>query len=181
MLKELDDLIERILLVYEDVSGQWVKSEKYLRVNLKKTCVSEIYNNDVLLDLVLAYRGFILRNEKVKKFAFSPEKLGKGVNMRVKTQNKCLNDLAGIRIFVSDYVVHEEIQSHIKESYPRLKCIDASKNGYIATHVYFKMDNFSFQWELQIWRNEDKDNNLVSHKQYKQDYIKWECNSKRSM
>lgn len=202
MLKELDDLIERILLVYEDVSGQWVKSEKYLRVNLKKTCVSEIYKNDILLDLVLAYRGFILRNNQVKKFAFDPEKLGQDVNMRVKTQNsieykienyivnhekgkvpihKCLNDLAGIRFFISDHIIHEKIQKYIKEKFPQLKCIDASKNGYIATHVYFKRDNFSFLWELQIWRNKDKDNNLVSHKQYKQDYVKWECNSKRSM
>lgn len=95
--------------------------------------------------------------------------------------NKCLNDLVGIRAFVSDDVSHEEIRKHIKDSHPELKCIDSSKADYIATHVYFKTDNFSFPWELQIWRNEDREDNFKSHKQYKQEYVKWENDGERDV
>lgn len=44
--------------------------------------------------------------------------------------------------------------------------------------VYFKEDNFSFQWELQVWNKEDEENNINSHKKYKQDYTKWEIENK---
>jgi hypothetical protein len=52
------------------------------------------------------------------------------------------------------------------------------RNKYIATHVYFKKDNFSFPWELQIWNKKDEEENILSHKMYKQHYIKWENNNK---
>lgn len=202
MLKELDDLIERILLVYEDVSGQWVKSEKYLRVNLKKTCVSRVQKESGILDLIWAYRNFIEDNGVIANTAFELNKFRQTISIRIKTQNsieykiekyifsrekgmmpvnKCLNDLVGIRVFVSDDVSHKNIREHIDDSYPKLKCIDSSKDDYIATHIYFKTDNFSFPWELQIWRNEDRENNLKSHKQYKQEYIKWENSGGRDV
>lgn len=202
MLKELDDLIERILLVYEDVSGQWVKSEKYLRVNLKKTCVSRVQKESGILDLIWAYRNFIEDNGVIANTAFELNKFRQTISIRIKTQNsieykiekyifsrekgmvpvnKCLNDLVGIRVFISDDVSHKNIREHIDDSYPKLKCIDSSKDDYIATHIYFKTDNFSFPWELQIWRNEDRENNLKSHKQYKQEYIKWENSGGRDV
>lgn len=202
MLKELDDLIERILLVYEDVSGQWVKSEKYLRVNLKKTCVSRVQKEAGILDLIWAYRNFIEDNGVIANTAFELNKFRQTISIRIKTQNsieykiekyifsrekgmvpvnKCLNDLVGIRVFISDDVSHKNIREHIDDSYPKLKCIDSSKDDYIATHIYFKTDNFSFPWELQIWRTEDRENNLKSHKQYKQEYIKWENSGGRDV
>ena len=202
MLKELDDLIERILLVYEDVSGQWVKSEKYLRVNLKKTCVSRVQKESGILDLIWAYRNFIEDNGVIANTAFELSGFRQTISIRIKTQNsieykiekyifsrekgmvpvnKCLYDLVGIRVFISDDVSHKNIREHIDDSYPKLKCIDSSKDDYIATHIYFKTDNFSFPWELQIWRTEDRENNLKSHKQYKQEYIKWENSGGRDV
>ena len=60
-----------------------------------------------------------------------------------------------------------------------LKCIDSSKDvGYIATHIYFKKDNYSFPWELQIWDKTHENSNIMLHEQYKQDYIKWEEENK---
>lgn len=172
-----------------------MKSEKYLRVNLKKTCVSRVQKESGILDLIWAYRNFIEDNGVIANTAFELSEFGQTINIRIKTQNsieykiekyifsrekgmmpvnKCLNDLVGIRVFISDKVSHKNIREHIEDSYPKLKCIDSSKDGYIATHIYFKTDNFSFPWELQIWRTEDRENNLKSHKQYKQEYIKWE-------
>lgn len=55
-----------------------------------------------------------------------------------------------------------------------LKCYDASKDGYVATHIYFKNGNYSFQWELQIWDKFHEKTNIISHEQYKQEYTKWE-------
>ena len=55
-----------------------------------------------------------------------------------------------------------------------MKCIDSSKKAYKATHIYFKQDNWNFQWELQIWNKENEINNINSHEKYKQGYVKWE-------
>lgn len=38
--------------------------------------------------------------------------------------------------------------------------------------------NNLFPWELQIWKKEDEENNLISHKMYKQDYTSWESEHK---
>ena len=67
--------------------------------------------------------------------------------------NKCFNDLYGIRIIFNENIDHNKIKSFIENKYKeKLKCIDSSKEeGYVATHVYFKNNNYSFLWELQIW------------------------------
>ena len=45
-----------------------------------------------------------------------------------------------------------------------------------AIHIYFgnEIDNTCFQWELQLWYENDEQINLKSHNIYKQDYVKWE-------
>lgn len=63
--------------------------------------------------------------------------------------NKCVNDLFGIRIICDGEIDFEDLQNHINCSYG-LKCINAAKADYIATHIYFKRDNYSFPWELQV-------------------------------
>ena len=62
--------------------------------------------------------------------------------------------------------------------YSDLKCINSSKDEYNATHIYFKKDNYTFQWELQVWNKVDEANNINSHERYKQDYVKWENENK---
>ena len=92
--------------------------------------------------------------------------------------NKCLNDLFGIRIICTKKIENEQIKQLVKLKFKHLKCIDSSKQDYKATHIYFRQDNFNFQWELQIWNKEDEMNNINSHEKYKQDYIKWEKENK---
>ena len=92
--------------------------------------------------------------------------------------NKCFNDLFGIRMICPEKFEYYEIEKFVKAKY-KLKCIDSSKiEGYRAIHIYFKQNNFSFQWELQIWSKEDEFNNIISHEKYKQDYIRWEKENK---
>ena len=92
--------------------------------------------------------------------------------------NKCLNDIFGIRLITKDNYSFDEIKIFMKNKYPKLKVIDSTKGQYKATHVYFKEDNFSYQWELQIWNENDEEKNIYSHEIYKQDYAKWERENK---
>ncbi|WP_270613221.1 hypothetical protein [Coprococcus sp. AM97-35] len=94
--------------------------------------------------------------------------------------NKCLNDLFGVRIIIDSSFTHDDLADHLKAKYSMLKLTNASKNGYIASHLYFMMDNQLFPWKLQIWQKQDEMNNLASHKLYKQDYTSWENNYKNS-
>ena len=93
--------------------------------------------------------------------------------------NKCINDLFGIRIFLREPLTFDEVYSFIEDTYPnRYRCIDSSKFDYKAVHLYFKENNQSFPWELQIWNMCDMDSNFSSHKKYKQEYTAWEKESK---
>lgn len=91
--------------------------------------------------------------------------------------NKCFNDLYGIRIILSGSFKYDEIKEFVEKRYS-LKCINSSKGEYVATHIYFKKNNYSFQWELQVWDKEHEINNIRSHEKYKQDYTKWEKENK---
>lgn len=55
----------------------------------------------------------------------------------------------------------------------KFTCIDASKNGYKAIHIYLRESNYSPSREVQIWNQEDISSNISSHAFYKQDYCKY--------
>ena len=200
MLKDLDKLIQFIQFEYSEFNEKWKNNENYDKINLNKYEVRNLLDNETLLNNVFNYREFINENNiklimDFKKFNTKTIK----VNIRAKTKNsieykiknytqnheegkipinKCLNDLFGIRFITQKNLSYEEIAKLINEKYNNLKCIDSSKKEYKATHIYFKEDNYLFQWELQIWNKEDEINNINSHEKYKQDYIKWERENK---
>ena len=200
MLKDLDKLIQFIQFEYSEFNEKWKNNENYDKINLNKYEVRNLLDNETLLNNVFNYREFINENNiklimDFKKFNTKTIK----VNIRAKTKNsieykiknytqnheegkipinKCLNDLFGIRFITQKNLSYEEIAKLINEKYNNLKCIDSSKKEYKATHIYFKEDNYLFQWELQIWNKEDEINNINSHERYKQDYIKWERENK---
>ncbi|WP_044736534.1 hypothetical protein [Geobacillus kaustophilus] len=91
--------------------------------------------------------------------------------------NKCLNDLLGFRIIIDDFdhncVYFDALCESIKAEY-KIRKMNASKNGYKATHIYFYGEsNTYFPWELQIWNSSDEDQNEQSHRIHKQEYVKW--------
>lgn len=200
---QLGELIEKILIVYQKICLDWTNSKQYIKINLKKKSISSIKEDENFLELMGAYRDFINLNAGMIDFIFWLDKINMIINTRVKTRNsiefkienyiinhekgkipinKCLNDLFGIRvIFPDENITQQDIQNYIKLQYPELKCIDSSKGNYKATHVYFKYNNFLFPWELQIWLQNDKENNLKSHKKYKQEYTNWETRSKEGV
>lgn len=110
------------------------------------------------------------RLDKIVNYRFTKKEQGK------VSINKCLNDLLGFRIYVDDFMHGIETNDIIKTELTGLniKVNDSSKMGYRATHVYFSNgNNKCFPWELQIWNNEDRKSNDMSHSLHKQGYTKW--------
>lgn len=201
MLDELENLIAFISSEYGRLYDKWKKSSLYIPINQKSKLVKNIVEDDSIYNSILNYRQFINENHLEFKMAMDKLNLSSQVNSRVKAQNsiefklenymsskhnfgegpinKCFNDLYGIRIIFNKSVTHKEIENFIKKRFGNdLKCIDSSKGEYVATHIYFKIDNFSYQWELQVWNKENEKNNILSHEKYKQDYTKWEKENK---
>lgn len=202
MIKDLEKLIICLMDEYQKINDEWVRSERYWPVNMKTTQVSELAVDEGLLSYVLDYRSFM--NEKVVELSLKVQRLQleSFVSSRVKAVNsiqykidnykknheqgkvainKCLNDIFGIRLICFERITICEIQRFIQEKFPNLKCIDSSKKegNYVAVHIYFgKGDNHRFQWELQIWDFEHLENNFLSHRRYKQSYVKWELENK---
>ena len=201
MLSELDILINSINDQYKQLCTKWKNNNSYIPIHQKKKQVKDIVNNDKILNTIMDYRLFLNENHFDIKLAFEQLHLQSEVNSRVKAQNsiefkinnymtakheygevplnKCFNDLYGIRIILKDNIDYITIKTFINEKYnENLKCYNASKDNYVATHIYFKEDNYSFQWELQIWDRYHYENNIISHEKYKQDYTKWEEENK---
>ena len=179
---------------------KWEQSDYYTKINLKNTQVCDLLENKLILDAIVNYREFINQNNikllmDFKKFNSE----NATVNIRTKAKNsiefkienyiknhengkvpisKCFNDLFGIRIICSKELSFDEVLKLINTKYDNLKCIDSTKNDYKATHIYFKKDNYAFQWELQVWNKIDETNNIISHEKYKQDYVRWENENK---
>ena len=179
MLDELQNLMNFIQSEYIQFNKKWQNSIYYTKINLKNNLIVDLSENEEMLNAVFSYREFINENNiqllmDFKQFNTENAK----VNIRTKAKNsieykitnyiknhengkvpinKCLNDLFGIRIICTQKIEKEQIiKSIIKPHFKNLKCIDSSKQDYKATHIYFKQDNFNFQWELQIWNKKTK-------------------------
>ena len=199
---ELQLLIDQIQYLYENITDIWEKVNTN-NINFKKMQVRDIDNDGTIYVTVNQYVGFLNEQSSIILTNLqSSYNYFNQINARVKTQNsielkiqnyktqkhglgkipinKCLNDLFGLRIILKNPLTYKEIYGFIRKTYGnKYKCIDSSKLGYKATHLYFKKDNMSFQWELQIWNNCDRENNLSSHKKYKQEYTTWEKETKK--
>lgn len=196
---ELKALIEYIQSVYTDVTFEWLDAAN-TKINLKKSQVSQIDVDGTIYKSIMGYVQFL--NERSAGISLQLSSVCScQVTARVKAQNsieykiqnykteqhefgkvpinKCVNDLFGVRIFLETPLTFDEIRAFIDDTYQgKYRCIDSSKFDYKAVHIYFKENNYSFPWELQIWNKHDADSNFASHKKYKQEYTTWEKESK---
>ncbi len=196
---ELKDLMDYIQTVYSEVTDEWFNGT-VARINLKKLQVSDIDTDGDIYQHIMGYVQLL--NDKSADITLRLSGVCTcTVTARVKAQNsieykiqtyktdrhefgkvpinKCVNDLFGLRIFLSMPLTFEDINRFIEDTYQgKYKCIDSSKLDYKAVHVYFRKNNQSFPWELQIWNMCDAENNFASHKKYKQEYTTWEKESK---
>lgn len=199
MFEDLKILVDYIQTVYDDITDNWINSE-HAKVNLKRTLVSDLESEGTVYQNIMDYTQ-LLKDQSTFIVMELSVLCTCPVTARIKTKNsiefkiqkykteshefgkipvnKCINDLFGVRIVLEEPADYETIQAFIEGTYGgRYKCIDSSKGEYKATHIYFRRDNLSFPWELQIWNKVDVDENFKSHKRYKQDYTVWEKESK---
>ena len=196
---ELKELIDYIQLVYSMVTDEWLQNARE-KINLRKTQVSDIDADGTIYQSIMEYVQLL--NERSADITLSLSSVCScQVTARVKTQNsieykiqnyktdrhefgkvsinKCVNDLFGVRIIFDTPLSYEEVLAFVEEVYHgKYRCIDSSKLDYKATHLYFRENNQSFPWELQIWNRCDVESNFASHKKYKQEYTTWEKESK---
>lgn len=198
MFEVLDQLIDRLLSFYDMLNEDWTGLEFFNSINLKKKCVADIQNEESIWSSILQYRKFMTVHQlDVLQEVGKLQSEDNHISVRIKQLNsieykifryntgglkgkipinKCLNDLFGIRIIIDGFFDYCDLEEHIETRYPGMKLIDASKDGYIASHLYIMQTNQLFPWELQTWKKEDERNNLASHKLYKQAYTSWENN-----
>lgn len=197
-INELDKLINYIMEKHNSINNEWMASNENNKYNLRNKKVTDILKNNELSDYIFDYRNFInlyyaslfqeinnlgLNNQveiRIKMYNSLQDKINRYC-IELKHENgyipinKCVNDLLGFRIIFSKSIDMSQIIDYINNKYDNLICIDSSKDGYIATHIYFTKDsNFKFRWELQLWNLESYDNNKKCHEIYKQDYTKYE-------
>lgn len=116
---------------------------------------------------------------RVKEWDSLTDKVDRYMNRSEKGKvplKKCLNDTVGFRLCLTASPDREQLLQALKTVFcdsTRFRCTDAMKNDYTAIHVYIQESNFSPSWELQIWNGEDRENNLISHKTYKQNYTEY--------
>ena len=196
---ELKALIDYVQSVYDEITNIW-QEQAICKINLKKSQVKDIDIDGKIYSTINEYVKLLNKQSSIV-FIQLPSICSSQVTARVKAQNsielkiqnyktakhefgkvpinKCFNDLFGVRILLKKPLSYDEITAFIKQTYDdKYKCIDSSKLEYKATHLYFKQGNTNFQWELQIWNECDRENNLKSHKKYKQEYTTWEKESK---
>lgn len=199
ILKSVNILVEDLISLHDSFSKDFLNQyEKPL--NLKKLLISEVFVQEQsiilpsFLDYVLDYHNklgqlmasielefqydYMDCRTRIKQKDSIINKLvyyrdGKSEQGKVPVK-KCLNDLFGVRIILDEFE-HNEL-SDLCQVQDNVKCIDSSKNGYRASHIYFHgKSNEYFPWELQIWRKPDVLNNELSHKEHKSKrrYIEW--------
>lgn len=194
-LGELKRLIDYIQTAYTEITGEWMRGAD-TTINLKKSLVTDIDFDGPVYESIMGYIRFLNGKSAAITLPLSSV-CSRPVTSRVKAPNsieskiqnykterhesgrvpvnKCVNDLFGVRIILETPLTFEEIRAFIKGTYRgKYKCIDSSKFEYKAVHLYFKENNQSFPWELQIWNRRDADSNFASHKKYKQGYTTWE-------
>ena len=200
MEEEFKCLIAFITNEYIKMNCLWRNDKLYKKINFNKILVKDIYNEKDVFETILNYRAFL--NEKNIEFVENIQKFNTEnitISARVKAINsieykiknyvknhengeipikKCINDLFGVRIICNEKMEYNFISEFVGSNYPKLKCINSSKKEYVATHIYFRENNNSFPWELQIWSKDCEKSNIRSHALYKQDYTKWEAENK---
>lgn len=197
-LEELDKTISFIYNKFTLINNQWKRQKNYDELNMKKNKVKDILTNNKISSIIYNYHSYLfsLYNE----FLAESEHLTLNNNLELRLKNynslqdkvnryclyekheygeipinKCINDILGFRLIFNQEVDFKMIRKYIHNKYKDLVCIDSSKDGYIATHIYFtKFDNYNFRWELQLWNKKDEKNNKECHEKYKQEYTTYE-------
>jgi hypothetical protein len=189
---QISQIVKTLKSMQHELNECW-KKELHQTRNLKHTNISDVWfpssdtSSEFFLELqaysILA-SGFVLdileSGPNIRARAKQPysilAKLQKYITAKEQGKvaiSKCLNDLLGTRIIVSndtEYVdMLEELQTYFVED-KNVRVVKSFHGSYNAIHIYIQEENSTFPWELQIWKQEDELTNEASHRKYKQEY-----------
>lgn len=185
------DYITSLVILYKTKINDWsLRTNK----NFKKFYVCDFLKDDefqkftinylvkfntIIKDINLDMQGIniLCRIKNLNSIYYKINRYNKKYNGKIPMY-KSLNDLLGIRLIIDDSLNYDYLMNLIQDEFNNYRFLNASKNGYIANHLYIKVDNFSFPFEIQFWKKENEVNNKNLHKIYKQSYINLEKNMK---
>ena len=206
-MQQVINLLNILMQQYCEINSKWQDQLSCECINLKRTYVSDLYHNSDLKNYILLYRNYLelpylnimrIIQENQMTNVTSRLKLINSIEYKIDLYmnkegqghfpiNKCLNDLRGFRIILDNAPTYQELTQYIDEQHfnskydsTSLKCINSTKNDfeYHATHIYIRIGNKTFPWEIQIWDRKYERKNKISHKRYKQAYTNWESELK---
>lgn len=194
--QEIFCIINNIKELQHLVNAEWEDHFQYDHINYKRKYISNVWFKDsgydspffvMILNYLRLLQTFMPLAEKyapqeyvrkrIKQHFSVMEKLQKYIDAKEKGDvaiAKCLNDLLGFRKIVSssnDYdKIYNELSAELSND-KNLRVIKSFHGDYRAVHIYIQEHNYTFPWELQIWRYCDEENNEDSHRLYKQEYV----------
>lgn len=205
-LKLLEQAIRDINDIHKNVSEDHFFPPEDLNlppINLKKRTISHFINSNKInedfieyinvyhakMNLIIAYSSFdadyvnwdarmrVKQKESIQNKLIHYYMTNEDGNIPIQ---KCLNDLLGYRLIIDNFDPNnsdfKKLIEKLKNELSLMKCYTRDKDGYKATHIYFKNgENIFFPWELQIWATEDAESNEISHSEHKskREYINW--------
>lgn len=198
-IEQFKSLFNIINEEYTKYCKQWIENST-IEINLNKKCICDIYSSEKGIDkkfkeymdsfmdgLVIFNLNLVCEINKLglgpvfRTRIKDPQSILDKINKKSKTKSgkypiiKCLNDLFGIRVVDNNYKDNiENIKEILENVEYKIRHMDRIKEMYKGHHVYFKQNtNIYFPIELQIWDSENEHSNYESHKIYKEDYISW--------
>ena len=194
---DLKNIINYAINYHDELTRKWFDTHGGQRYNFKRQYVTDINANaNGLSEYIFDYLFFLngetidfpikicdcfASNYKISsrtkdissvEYKIQSYSLRDGGSYPIK---KCLNDLFGFRVIHDGCWAFEKIEEFCSKGWSaeKIKCYDATKNGYMATHIYIYYNNYAFPWELQLWNRCDEESNIANHHIYKQEYTKW--------
>lgn len=187
---QISQIVKTLKSMQHELNECW-KKELHQTRNLKHTNISDVWcptsdtNSEFFLELQAFYfvaskyamrislLGFRARAKQPNSILAKLQKYITAKEQGKVSISKCLNDLVGARIIVSndtEYVnMLEELQTYFAED-RNVRVVKSFHGSYNAVHIYIQEENSTFPWELQIWKQEDELTNEASHRIYKQEY-----------
>lgn len=176
---------------------KWEGMSNYKHINYKKKRLSSIWSvkstsEDEFFIRVADYldflqnnlseirkysSGFITVRSRVKQKYSALNKLQKYITAKENGEvaiSKCLNDLLGFRCIVNSdnkYMNIFDELTDILTNDKQVRVVKSFHGDYNAIHIYIQESNYTFPWELQLWKECDETKNETSHLTYKQEYV----------
>lgn len=151
LLPSLDELR---LISFSSSYGKSLNKLK-LSEDLLETVIKDaarFYNMVLKIDFLYDYCWRVKSEDSIRR------KYKKGIDKGLRFQT-VFNDIIGLRIRVPSYAL--DIPDYFR-------VVDLSNgksfyDGYKAVHLYYKLDNFHYTVEIQLWSDADYDFNSWSH------------------